>query len=102
MWKNRRTSNQKRVISLRAGCIKKMLREQLFEHPRCLFFIAVLLMLFGVVMPFLMVIHVVQSTFFLNFLSYGASTLGLLLGLVSLAASRIKQKQEEDQENRYR
>lgn len=79
-----------------------MLRDQLLEHPTRLFVIAVLLMLFGVVMPFLMVIGVVESTFFLNFLSYGASTLGLLLGFVSLAASRIKHRRKEDQENRYR
>lgn len=79
-----------------------MFREPLFEHPRRLFVVAVLLMLFGVVMPFLMVIHVVESTFFLNFLSYAASTLGLLLGFVSLAASRIQQKKKEDRENRYR
>ncbi|GAB4505627.1 MAG: hypothetical protein Fur0043_26240 [Anaerolineales bacterium] len=76
-----------------------MFREQLFEHPRLLFVLAVLLMLFGVVMPFLMVIGVVESTFFLNFLSYGASTLGFLLGFVALAASRLRQRKKEDREN---
>jgi len=79
-----------------------MFRDQLFEHPGCLFVVAVLLMLFGVVMPFLMVIKVVESTFFLNFLSYGSSTLGLLLGIVSVAASRLKQNRKDDQRERYR
>jgi len=79
-----------------------MFRDQLFEHPGRLFVVAVLLMLFGVVMPFLMVIKVVESTFFLNFLSYGSSTLGLLLGIISLAASRLGQKKREgDEEDRY-
>lgn len=79
-----------------------MFRDKLFEHPGRLMLIAVLLMLFGVVMPFLMVIQAVKSTFFLNFLSYGASTLGLLLGIVSLAASSLKQKRKNDLEDRYR
>ena len=37
------------------------------EKPRTLLFTALGLLLFGWVMPFLMVIHVVESTFFLNF-----------------------------------
>ena len=63
-------------------------------HPKRLFAIAVLLMLFGVVMPFLMVIHLVESTFFLNFLSYGASVLGLLLGIVSVALQNVGQNKK--------
>lgn len=41
-----------------------------------------LLVLTGVVMPFLMVIKAIESTFFLNLFSYTASTLGFFLGLV--------------------
>ena len=74
----------------------------LLEHPKRLFVIAVLLMVFGVVMPFLMVIRLVESTFFLNFLSYGSQILGFLLGIVSMAASRVKQKKKDDEENRYK
>ena len=79
-----------------------MFRDQLLGHPKILFVISFLLMSFGVVMPFLMVIKLVESTFFWNFLSYGSSTLGLMLGVVSMAASRLKQKKKGDQENRYR
>ena len=79
-----------------------MLRDQLFEHPKILFVISFLLMVFGVVMPFLMVIKLVESTFFWNFLSYGSSTLGLLLGVVAIAASSLKRKKKDDQENPYR
>lgn len=74
-----------------------MFRDQILEHPRLVMFIAVLLMLFGVAMPFLMVIKLVESTFFLNFLSYGASTLGLMLGVVSVAASQLRGKRRDDQ-----
>jgi hypothetical protein len=36
-------------------------------------------------MPFLMVIKAVESTFFLNFLSWGASVVGLYLGVMTVA-----------------
>ncbi|MBV6396760.1 MAG: hypothetical protein HFACDABA_02360 [Anaerolineales bacterium] len=65
-------------------------------------FIAFLLLLFGVVMPFLMVIHVVASTFFWNFLSYGASILGLLLGIISIVASQPGRKKKQDQDDFHR
>ena len=55
------------------------------EKPRTLLFTALGLLLFGWVMPFLMVIHVVESTFFLNFLSWGASVGGLYLGVIAVA-----------------
>ena len=55
------------------------------EKPRTLLLIALGLLLFGWVMPFLMVIHVVESTFFLNFLSWGASVGGLYLGVIAVA-----------------
>jgi membrane associated rhomboid family serine protease len=55
------------------------------EKPRTLLFIALGLLLFGWIMPFLMVIRVVESTFFLNFLSWGASVAGLYLGVIAMA-----------------
>jgi hypothetical protein len=55
------------------------------EKPRALLFIALGLLLFGWVMPFLMVIRAVESTFFLNFLSWGASVGGLYLGIIAVA-----------------
>jgi hypothetical protein len=55
------------------------------ERPRTLLFISIGLLLFGWVMPFLMVIKLVESTFFLNFLSWGASVAGLYLGVMAVA-----------------
>jgi hypothetical protein len=43
------------------------------------------LAILGVVLPFLMVLHVIQSTFFLNFFSYGASLVGLILGIIGVS-----------------
>jgi hypothetical protein len=50
-----------------------------------LFVIAVILLVIGAVLPFLMVIRVLESTFFLNFLSYVASVAGLFLGFIGIA-----------------
>ena len=44
-----------------------------------------LIFLGGVVLPFLMVLHIVQPTFFLVFLSFTSSTIGLFLGLIGAA-----------------
>ena len=50
--------------------------------PVTLLVIAFILLLTGWVLPFLMVIHVLPSTFFLNFFSYTVSTLGLIVGVI--------------------
>jgi hypothetical protein len=39
----------------------------------------------GVILPLLMVIGVLESTFFLNFFSYTISTLGVFLGIIGTA-----------------
>ena len=54
-------------------------------QPWKLIVIGFVLVLFGFVAPFLMVIRVVPSSFILNFLSFGASVVGLFLGLIGAA-----------------
>jgi hypothetical protein len=55
-----------------------------------LILIGFVLSLMGVIFPFLMVIHILPSTFFLNFFSYGVSITGLILGVIG--ASRYVQE----------
>ena len=55
------------------------------SSPRFLLGLGVFLMLLGVVLPFLMVIRLLESTFFLNFLSWGASVAGLAFGTIGFA-----------------
>jgi hypothetical protein len=55
------------------------------NSPRLLLSLGVILMLLGIILPFLMVIHVLESTFFLNFFSWGASVAGLSLGTIGFA-----------------
>jgi len=43
------------------------------------------LVLFGMVAPFLMVMRIVESTFFMNFFSFGASVVGLFFGIIGVA-----------------
>lgn len=55
------------------------------NNPRFLLSLGLILMLLGVILPFLMVIHVLVSTFFLNFFSWGASVAGLSFGTIGFA-----------------
>jgi len=47
--------------------------------------IGFVLVLLGFVLPFLMMVQLIPSTLFLNFLSYGVSVSGLFLGLIGAA-----------------
>jgi len=57
----------------------------MMNSPRFLLSLGLFLMLLGILLPFLMVIKVLASTFFLNFFSWGASVAGLALGTVGFA-----------------
>jgi len=50
-----------------------------------LILIGFVMVLLGAILPFLMVMRIITSTFFLNFLSYGMSVAGLFLGLIGSA-----------------
>ncbi|MFB6285003.1 MAG: hypothetical protein ABEK03_00285 [Candidatus Bipolaricaulia bacterium] len=52
------------------------------DDPRLYMIVGGLLLVVGVVVPFLMVIQMLESTFVLNFLSFAASVAGLALGLL--------------------
>ena len=58
------------------------------NNPRALLIVGFFLVLFGAVAPFLIVIGVLESTFFLNFLSFGASIVGLFLGFLGISMYR--------------
>ena len=62
-------------------------------NPKRLILIGFFLVLAGAVLPFLMVIRVLESTFFLNFFSFGATMTGLLLGMVG-AATYVRMRKE--------
>jgi hypothetical protein len=57
----------------------------MMDKPRLLLSLGLMLMLVGIILPFLMVTHMIVSTFFLNFFSWGASVSGLFLGFIGVA-----------------
>jgi uncharacterized membrane protein len=62
------------------------------KSPRLLLGLGLFLMLLGIALPFAMVIHVVESTFFLNFFSWGASVVGLALSMIGIVLLRSTRK----------
>jgi len=59
--------------------------------PNLAILIGFLMVLAGVVLPFLMVMKVVESTLFMNFFSFTISIAGLFLGIIG-AASIIRKE----------
>ena len=61
------------------------MRSKLLSSPRFLIGLGLFLMVLGMILPFLMVIRMLESTFFLNFFAWGASVVGLVFGMVGVA-----------------
>ena len=59
--------------------------KQVNRQPISFIIIALFLLLAGAVIPFLMVIRVLESTFFVNFAAYVLSIAGLFLGVLGIA-----------------
>jgi hypothetical protein len=67
--------------------------NKILNSPGFLLGLGLCLMLLGIVLPFLMVIKVVESTFFLNFFSWGASVAGLAFGTIGFATYSRNRKE---------
>ena len=65
--------------------------------PKILLGVGFLLLVIGVVLPFLMVLKYIPSTFFLDFFSYGASFLGLIIGMIG-AMSLVARSRKRDRD----
>ncbi|HAV78232.1 MAG TPA: hypothetical protein DCX53_12860 [Anaerolineae bacterium] len=50
--------------------------------PRFLLTLGLILLLIGWIIPLLIIMRAIPSTFFLNFFSWGASVAGLFLGFI--------------------
>ncbi len=59
------------------------------KKPFVMILVGFLLVTAGMVLPFLMFLQIIPSTFFMNFFSYAASVSGLFLGLIG-GASYVK------------
>jgi len=56
-----------------------------FFTPIRMIILGLILLVAGIILPLLMVVKVVESTFFLNFLSYGMSMVGSVIGIAGAA-----------------
>ncbi len=56
------------------------------ENPRLLLVFGFFLVLMGFLLPLLIVVKILPSTFLLNFLSFAASVSGLYLGIIGIAS----------------
>jgi len=50
------------------------------------------LLVIGVMLPLLMILQVIPSTFFLNFFAYGSSFLGLIFGIIGTVQLTIRRR----------
>lgn len=64
-------------------------------NPKILLPVGALLLVIGFVLPILMVMHIISSTFFLNFFAFGSSTLGLLLGMIGVMSLVIRNRHRD-------
>jgi hypothetical protein len=60
--------------------------------PRILLGAGFLLLVTGFVLPLLMIMQILPSTFFLNFFAYGASFMGLMLGIIGAISITLRRK----------
>ncbi|MEX2143665.1 MAG: hypothetical protein WD740_03650 [Anaerolineales bacterium] len=60
--------------------------------------IGFIMVLFGFVMPWLMVLGYIQTTFFIAFLTYGVSLTGMILGVVGAAMLGVQRRKKDKDE----
>ena len=53
------------------------------------------MMVVSIILPFLMVMQVLRSTFFLNFLAYGLSVAGIMIGFIGMV-TLVKVRRDKD------
>ena len=63
--------------------------------PKILLAVGFFLLVLGVVLPFLMVLQILESTLFLNFFSFIAQFLGLIVGFIG-AMSLVRRSRRRD------
>jgi hypothetical protein len=61
-------------------------------HPKYLLIVAVFLLVLGFILPFLMMAQIIESTFFLNFLAFISSVVGLFVGFIGIAVYRRRRE----------
>jgi hypothetical protein len=63
-------------------------------NPLYIMGLGFVLLMVGFFLPLLMILRFIPSTFFLNFLAYGASFTGLMLGIIGSAFYTVKRRRK--------
>lgn len=66
-----------------------------------LLIIGFVLVLVGAVLPFLIVIRLIESTFFLNFVAFSASVAGIFMGVIGTAMHVADVRRQDEWHNKY-
>ncbi len=61
-------------------------------NSRRILWIGFILVLLGFLLPFLMVIRLIPSTFFINFFAFGSSIAGLYLGIIGASGLYVERR----------
>jgi hypothetical protein len=64
--------------------------------PHQLMFFGFVLLLIGVILPFVMVLRLIEPTLLLNFIAYFSSLFGLLIGLSGVVLYGISRRQDHN------
>jgi hypothetical protein len=57
----------------------------------------IILMILGIILPFLMVLQILESTLLMNFIAYLASFGGLIIGLMGVVEIARTRRRDEDE-----
>lgn len=73
-----------------------VIQEMSRFDPKILLIVAAVLLFGGVIFPLLMVIKVLESTMFLNFMSFIMSTAGTVIGLIGAMILGVRNRNKRD------
>jgi hypothetical protein len=64
-------------------------------NPKNFIYIGFVLLLLGVALPMLMILQILESTYFLNFFAYACQIVGLTLGIIGIAYISAKNRNKK-------
>lgn len=67
-------------------------------HPNFTILIGFFLVMMGFIIPVMIIMKYLPSTFFLNFLAYACSVAGLMMGIIGAANSAILRRHKKNME----
>jgi membrane associated rhomboid family serine protease len=68
-----------------------------YATPLRLIWLGLILLVVGFLLPFLMVLRILEPTLLLNFVAYFASLFGLIIGLIGIVTYTQVRKKDKDE-----